>query len=314
MVSDAVKRLKNRKSPGVCLITAEMLKFGGSALIKWLHQIITIVWRTEQSPQDWKDSIIVNIFKKNDIKECGNYRGISLLSVPGKVYALILLDKLSARMEATVSENQAGFRRGRGTSDHLFTLTQILSNASEFDTPTHTCFIDLRKAYDTVNRPALWRILTKSGLSGKLQRLIQELHSNSRSTVRAYGNISQPFSTNNGVRHGCVLAPALFNLFLDHIVHEALSNINEGITLHYTVNGKLHIKHHRSNELYEFVQILLYADDMAIICSSPEGLNQLVTNLDRVTQAWHLDISQKKTKILSIDRFNTQPKPSITLR
>ena len=186
-------------------------------------------------------------------------------------------------MEATGSETQAGFRRGRGASDHLFTLNQILSNASEFDTPTHTCFIDLRKAYDTVNRPALWRILTKSGLSGKLQRLIQELHSNSQSTVKAYGSISEPFSINNGVHQGCVLAPALFNLFLDHVV-------------------------------YQFIQILLYADDMAIVCSTPTGLNQLVTNLDKITQAWHLDISQKKTKILSIDRFNTHPKPSITLR
>ena len=67
---DTVKRLKNRKSPGVCLITAEMLKHGGKSIITWLHKIISTVWRTERSPQDWKDSVIVTIFKKDDAKEC----------------------------------------------------------------------------------------------------------------------------------------------------------------------------------------------------------------------------------------------------
>ena len=70
----------------------------------------------------------------------------------------------------------------------------------------------------------------------------------------------------------------------------------------------------RPDELFEFVQILLYADDMAIVCQSPQGLSQLVLSLDRVTQDWHLDISQPKTKVLSVDRNNTQPQPSITLR
>jgi len=91
-------------------------------MIDWLHKLISIVWMTERSPQDWKDSVLVTIFKKDDVKECGNYRGISLLSVPGKVYALLMLRRVSSRMEATISENQTGFRRGRGSSDHLFTL------------------------------------------------------------------------------------------------------------------------------------------------------------------------------------------------
>jgi hypothetical protein len=69
------------------------LKHGGDFIIDWLHQIISIVWKTERSSQDWKHTAIVNIFKKGDTKECGNYRGISLLSIPGKVYALPLLEQ-----------------------------------------------------------------------------------------------------------------------------------------------------------------------------------------------------------------------------
>jgi len=190
----------------------------------------------------------------------------------------------------------------------------VLSNAIEFDTPTHTCFVDLAKAYDAVNRSALWQVLRQAGLSEKLQRLLKELHTNSHASVRAYGQLSEPFSINNGVRQGCVLAPALFNLFLDHVVNQALKDSNEGVTIRYTTNGVLHIEHRRPNELFDLVQLLLYADDMAIVCDSADGLTRLVTSLDNVTQAWHLDISQKKTKILTVDRFNSQQQPSITLR
>ncbi len=99
-------------------------------------------------------------------------------------------------------------------------------------------------------------------------------------------------------------------LFPRSFVNQALKDFDEGVTIHYTINGVLHIYHQCPDELLQLVQILLYADDMAIVCDSAEGLNRLVTSLDKVTQAWHLDISQKKTKILTVDRFNTQPEPS----
>ena len=302
-VKDAILRLKNRKSPGVCQITAEMLKHGGPELTRCLHAIISVVWQTEKCPQDWRDSVVVTIFKKKDATVCDNYRGISLLSIAGKVYALTLLNRVSARMEATISEHQCGFRSGRGTSDQLFTLNQILSNAFEYNVPTHTCFVDLKKAYDTVNRPALWQVLRQVGLSTKVQRLLRDLHTNTRSCIRAYGTTSDFFEVNNGVRQGCVLAPSLFNIFLDHIIRTAISTVPDGITLRYTTNGQLHISINPSpDDLEQLIQILAYADDMAIVCDSADGLERLVTRLDEVCQAWQLDISTSKTEVMTVDR------------
>ena len=87
-------------------------------------------------------------------------------------------------MEQALLESQSGFREGRGTSDQLFTLQQVLHDSWEFDVPTHSCFIDLRKAYDSVNRPALWGVLEHIGLSGKVRRLIRDLHTVTRSAYR----------------------------------------------------------------------------------------------------------------------------------
>ena len=316
-MEEAVKRLKNRKAAGICQITAELLKLGGKRLITFLHTLIVRVWNTEHCPQDWRDAIIVTIFKKNDPTICDNYRGISLLSIPGKVFAMILLNRVSEQMEATVSEYQAGFRTGRSTTDQMFTLHQILTNSYEFDVPTHTCFIDLKKAYDTVNRPALWKVLRKTNLSLKVQRLVQSLHTNTHATVRAYGQLSDSFPVTNGVRQGCVLAPALFNIFLDHILHVALANSPDGITIRYTkANSRITINNRvtQPEEFDELIQQLLYADDMAILCDDADGLTRLVCRLDEVTQQWGLSISQEKTKILTVDRKGNSSKPNITLR
>ena len=315
-VEEAVERLKNRKATGVCEIPAELLKYGGKRVTEFLHAIITKVWETEVCPQDWKDAILVNIFKKGDAAVCNNYRGISLLSIPGKVFALILLNRVSARMEATVMEHQAGFRRNRGTPDQMFTLNQILSNSYDYNKTTHTCFIDLKKAYDTVNRPALWKVLTQTGLSKKVQRLLNILHSNTRAFIRAYGKLSTPLHVKNGVRQGCVLAPALFNIFLDHIIRTALKNSTDGVTIRYTLDGVVRKRYRvkREEEIEELVQILLYADDMAIVCDCEKGLVKLVKKLDEVTQAWCLDISQEKTKILTVTRTKNAPPINISLR
>ena len=314
-VSEAVNRLKNHKAPGVCAITAEMLKHGGPQIVSWLHRIITRVWTTERSPQDWKDAIIVPVFKnKGSRLECDRHRGISLLSVPGKVYALVLLTRVSQCMEATVLENQAGFRKSRSATDQIFILSQVLSGAFEFRVPVHTCFVDLLKAYDKVNRDALWLVCERSGISPKILRLLQDLHSDTHSSIRSYGCLSKPFLTNNGVRQGCVLAPALFALFLDYVVRVALSDTTDGVTLRYTVDGQLRVTPVRPGQIDLLLQILLYADDMAIVCDSAEGLERLVFALESATQRFLLPINQSKTKLLSIDPLHVDRKPSITLR
>ena len=167
------------------------------------------------------------------------------VSVAGKIYSMLLLDPLQARLEKVVTDSQSGFRKGRSTTDHLFTLQQVLHEAWEFDKPAHTCFIDLRKAYDTVNRPALWGVLEHIGISSKILRLIKDLHTGTRSSVRVRGRKSKPFEVNRGVRQGCILAPGLFNIFLDHVLRIALDECEGGVKIRYKIDGENYCRSER---------------------------------------------------------------------
>ena len=118
----AINGLKNNKSPGIDGVPGEILKNGGTALHHELHPLIRAVWEAEEIPQQWKDARIVSIYKrKGDRAICGNSRGISLLSVAGKILAKVLLTRLNMYIvDRVCPESQCGFRRERGTVDLVF--------------------------------------------------------------------------------------------------------------------------------------------------------------------------------------------------
>ena len=133
-VVKAVQRLKNGRSPGEDEVVAEMLKSGGEATVEWLFDILREVWRTRRVPVEWKRSVLVPIHKKNDRKVCDNYRGIAMLSVPGKVLSLILLERLQTIIDPQLLDSQRGFRRGRGTVDQIWMTRQLVERANEYQT------------------------------------------------------------------------------------------------------------------------------------------------------------------------------------
>jgi hypothetical protein len=125
--------MKNNKAPGNDNIPGELLKYGGDRLTERLHDIIKKIWKTETFPEDWKLSIVTPIHKKGDKLKCENYRGISLLSAGYKIFTTLLKNRLDKYADSLIGEYQAGFRRGRSTTDQLFTVRQLLSKCWEFD-------------------------------------------------------------------------------------------------------------------------------------------------------------------------------------
>ena len=162
------------KAPGKDGITAELLKQGGDWIVELLYEIFQKVWENDTTPKDWRDAILVSLYKKGPRDLCGNYRGISLLSVVGKVFSRVLLNRLLKHIAPSVlPESQCGFRPNRGTVDMIFTARQVQEKCIEHQLDLYQCFIDLTKAFDTVNREALWTILMKLGCTEKFTGLIR---------------------------------------------------------------------------------------------------------------------------------------------
>ena len=163
-VEKAVGELQNVKSAGDVRIVAELLKNGEEAVIDWLCELLQTVWRTRQVPGERKNSTLLPLHKKNDRKVCNNYLGISLLNLPGKVLALILFERLQAIIETQLMDTQCGFKKGRSTANQVRVNRQVVDKVREYQTLVYLCFVDLSKAYDSVNRTALVAILRLHGV------------------------------------------------------------------------------------------------------------------------------------------------------
>ena len=168
-VLKAIKQLSMNKAPGDDGIPGEIFIHGGHSVSRKLTKLIKVIWQKEEVPQDFKDANIIKLYKKGKRSVCDNYRGISLLSIAGKVLSRIILNRLNnCLVDSICSDSQCGFRKGRGTTDMIFSLRQIQEKAREQRKPLYMLFIDLTKAFDTVNRKALWLVLSKIGVPDKL--------------------------------------------------------------------------------------------------------------------------------------------------
>ena len=191
-VERAILRLKDNKAAGPDNIPPEVIKYGGCALHRRLHNFILDCWSAKCLPQQWKNANIILVHKqKGDRAECGNSRGISLLSVAGKVLAKIMLTRLLEHIvDLVLPESQCGFRRGRSTIDMIFVARQLQEKCREQHQDLYMAFVDLIMAFDTVNRDLLWNILRKFGCPPTFIAILQQFHTSMCDQVVMAGSLS----------------------------------------------------------------------------------------------------------------------------
>ena len=125
-----------------------------------LHSICQHIWKTQQWPQNWKNSVFIPIPKKGNAKECSNYCTIAFISHASKVMLKILQARLQQYVNRELPDVQAGFRKGRGTRDQLANIHWIMEKAREFQKNIYFCFIDYAKAFDwwiTIQCGKFWK-------------------------------------------------------------------------------------------------------------------------------------------------------------
>ena len=303
-VEKAIKALSCGKAPGSDAIPAEIFKEGGPELSKKLTEIFISIWHAGRVLRDFKDASIVYLFKnKGNRNCCDNYRGISLLSIAGKILARLLLNRLLDHLEQDLlPESQCGFREGRGTADMIFAARQLQEKFREQNRELFSTYVDLTKAFDTVSRTGLWKIMAKFGIPEKFIAIIRSFHDEMQASVSVEGESSSAFQVSNGVKQGCVLAPTLFSIMFTGMLRIAFQDNTDCIAVDWRTDGgglfRLPRLNAKTKVCQAYLRDFLFADDCGLNANSQEAMQRTMDKLSEACDAFGLTISIKKTEVL----------------
>jgi hypothetical protein len=279
-----LRKLKRKKAPGRDGIQNESWMYGTEREVDRLLEIMNGVWKGEGFPQEWKEGIICPIYKKGEKDTASNYRGITLLNTAYKVYAMIVEERLMKEMNerGALPDGQAGFRKGRGTMDNVYILNHIIGNEiKKRGSKIYAFFVDLKAAFDNVERDLLWEYLRKKGINEHLVTKIEEIYEETISRVRVDGRVSECFKTYRGVRQGCPLSPSLFAAFIGDIEEMFRKGQAGGVVV-----GK------------EKVWSLAYADDLVVLAREEKGMKEMLGNMEKYMRRKKLTVNVEKSKMM----------------
>nr|KAG5701564.1 hypothetical protein BaRGS_024814 [Batillaria attramentaria] len=290
-IRKAIMTLRNGKAAGPDDIPAEAIKADTETVVNMLHSLFSKIWEKEEVPAQWKEGIVIKLPKKGDLRDCSNYRGIMLLSVPGKVLNRILLERMREAVDPMLRDQQAGFRRNRSCADQIASLRIIVEQSLEWNSPLYINFIDYEKAFDSVDREALWKLLRHYGVPGKIISLIRCTYQDMSCRIAHAGQLSESFEVKTGVRQGCLLSPFLFLLVIDWIMKTTTAGRKNGIQW----------------TLWTQLDDLDFADDLALLSHSHSQMQDKTTRLEATSAGTGLKINRKKTELMKINTTANTP-------
>ena len=288
----AIKKLKNKKSPGADGITNEMLKHLGPSTKNILLQVFNSSWHSGKFPSRWKEAYIKPSLKKGkDKNKPESYRPISLLSCTGKLLERLVNKRLLWYLESNnlISPSQTGYRQHRGTEDQLAYLTQDILDGFSEKKKTVAVFFDLSKAFDTVWKKGLLLKLKRSGIQGKMFSWIKDFLFQRTARVKLDGTLSNLVKIREGVPQGGVISPVLFLVYINDI----------------------------TNILPRQVSNTLHADDFAVWSKETQTqtaayrIQDTVNKVDSWTKEWALNLNITKTVLML---FSICPRETVKIQ
>ena len=284
-VRSSIEASKRNKSPGPDKISNEMLATALELISPLLTDLFQQLFENSTFPSEWRKSIIVPVHKKGDINSCDNYRPISLTSLVSKIFTSIMNKRLIAFSDACniIPEEQAGFREGYCTIDHMFSLYAMVQKQFMNDRKLYVCFIDYRKCFDFIDRNALFHVLESNGINGKMLDMIKCMYSSVLATVRNNSEFSDCFECPIGLRQGCKISPTMFSIFMTEVSRFLNADGKHGIQF---IACKAIIFH------------LFYADDALLVSNTPTGLQNQLNILHSQSVRLGLEVNLDKTKII----------------
>ena len=247
----------------------------------------------------WHNSVITPIHKSGDKYDPDNYRAIAVSSCLGKLFSSILLSRLVQFRKEHCPDpiNQLGFCENAQTNDHIFTLRTLGQKYLSQGKRVFACFVDFRKAFDSVSREALLFKLINLGMSGKFFATLENMYKNTCSRVKLSSKLSDKIFHKNGVEQGHPLSPELFKMFIIDLT-EALNDCISDTSLDFLDLMTMIINH------------LLWADDLILLGLNEKTLQHLIDILVKYCSIWGLTTNIKKTKVMIFNKAGRLIKPN----
>jgi hypothetical protein len=297
-VQHALHKLKSNKSPDYDGIIPELLKYAFlnvtiapketckvNFVAHHLLQVFNILFARGYFPVEWSMGVLVPVFKKGDPNVMDNYRGITVGSTFAKLFASILENRLHLWAESSGhrAQGQAGFRRGFQTVDNAFILQHMIDAAKSSPSgKLFVCFVDFKKAFDSIDRNILMQRLQQLGVHGSMFATLKSMYSHVSCSVRMHGRLGPSFASHTGVKQGCPLSPVLFGLLIDAIEAYFSKHLpGVGVSIAHAL-----------------VQVLLYADDLALCASSADDLAAMLRVLENFCKEVSMEVNTAKTEIV----------------
>ena len=278
-----IENLKTGKAAGHDGIVNEALKEAPDSFVNRLTVLFNRVKDQSQVPRSWRRGRVTLVHKKGAMDDVGNYRPITVLTAMNATYSKLLNARLTEVVERhrLLGEVQNGFRKGRSGSDSAFVLNTVLWKSLAKRKKVHISFLDLQKAYDSVDRNILWAKMRKLGFGGKFLDSIISMYTGDYVTSDSGGITTEPVFLGRGLRQGCSLSPLLFALYIVDMSRDLVAS-NLGVSLKKFC-----------------ITALFFADDIVLVSRTPEGLRTLHDIVLLHCSSLNMKLSVSKSKVMS---------------
>ena len=240
-------------------------------------------------PDQWSILNIVPIPKSGDLSLGGNYRGISLSSIVAKTFNRMLLNRIRPKLDDHLRTNQNGFRKGRTTVGHILALRRLIEEVEANNLPAIVTYIDFKKAFDTIHRGKMLKILQAYGIPTIIVDAIGSMYQNTKAKVTSPDGDTKLFDLLAGVLQGDTLAPYLFIIVLDYALRMAIEGKEEELGLHL-------VRRQSRRVGPVVVTDLDFADDIALLSNNIQQAQELLQRVETSVAKVGLKMNSSKTK------------------
>lgn len=253
-----------------------------------------------EKPEIWSYMNIIPVPKSGDLSDTNNYRGISLICIIAKMYNRLILNRIRSVIDPKLRYNQNGFRSNRTTVAQILALRRIIEGVKEYNLPAIITFIDFKKAFDTIHRGKMLKILKAYGIPPNLLKAIGTMYTNTRAKVISPDGETELFDITAGVLQGDTLAPFLFVIVLDYALRKAMAGKEE--ELGFTITPRKSRRHPK-----QVLADLDFADDISLISDEIKQAQELLLNVEDECWKVGLGLNGPKTKFLAYNIEVKQP-------